>query len=104
VAHLTDGNFESEVIESDTPVLVDFWADWCEPCKIIAPTIEALAEEYAGKVKIGKLNVDENPATASSHGIRGIPSLLVLKGGEVVGQAVGVRPRAELKSLIEEAL
>ncbi len=104
VAQFTDANFEADVLGSDTPVLVDFWAAWCGPCKAVAPSVEALAGEYAGRVRIGKLNVDENPATAAKFGIKGIPSLLLFKEGGVAGQAVGVRPKAEIKALIEEVL
>lgn len=104
VAHFTDTNFDSDVIGSELPVLVDFWAAWCGPCKAIAPMVEALAEEYAGRVQVGKLNVDENPATAARFAIKGIPSLLLFKDGEVAGQVVGVRTKGDLKVLIETAL
>ena len=100
----TDQNFESEVLESDMPTLVDFWAAWCAPCKMIAPTVEALADEYAGKLRVGKLNIDENPSTPTKFGIRGIPTLIIFKGGEAVEQVVGVRSKADLKVAIEKSL
>lgn len=100
----TDRNFDADVIGSDTPVLVDFWAEWCAPCKMIAPTVEALAKEYEGKVRIGKLNIDENPSVPSKFGIRGIPTLMLFKGGEVAEQIVGVKPKADLKAAIDRAL
>ena len=100
----TDQNFESEVIGSDTPTMVDFWAEWCAPCKMIAPTVEALAEEFEGKIKIGKLNIDENPSTPTKFGIRGIPTLIIFKGGQPVNQIVGVKSKAELKKAIESAI
>jgi thioredoxin 1 len=87
---LTDANFESEVLASDKPVLVDFWAPWCGPCKMIAPTIDAVANDYSGKVRVGKVNTDDNPKTASSYSISAIPTVLVFKGGQVVDRFVGV--------------
>ncbi len=104
VLEFTDRNFDADVIGSDTPVLVDFWAEWCAPCKMIAPTVEALAKEYEGKVRIGKLNIDENPSVPSKFGIRGIPTLMLFKGGEVAEQIVGVKPKADLKAAIDRAL
>jgi thioredoxin 1 len=100
----TDQNFEAEVLKSDMPTLVDFWAEWCAPCKMIAPTVEALADEYAGKLRVGKLNIDENPSTPTKFGIRGIPTLIIFKGGEAVEQVVGVRSKADLKAAIEKSL
>ena len=100
----TDQNFESEVLESDTPTMVDFWAEWCAPCKMIAPTVEALAAEYEGKIRIGKLNIDENPSTPTKFGIRGIPTLIIFKGGQPVDQIVGVKSKADLKTAIEKAI
>ena len=93
VLEFTDGNFQSEVVESDQPVLVDFWAPWCGPCKLMLPTIEELATEYAGKVRIGKLNTDDNPQTATAHQISAIPTVLLFKGGQIVEKFVGVTPK-----------
>ena len=104
VLEFTDQNFDADVIGSDTPVLVDFWAEWCAPCKMIAPTVEALAKEYEGQVRIGKLNIDENPSVPSRFGIRGIPTLMLFKKGEVAEQIVGVKPKADLKAAIDRAL
>ena len=100
----TDQNFESEVLGADKPTLVDFWAEWCGPCKQIAPTVEALADEFEGKLRVGKLNIDENPSTPTKFGIRGIPTLIIFKGGEPVNQVVGVRSKADLKAAIEKSL
>ena len=99
-----DRDFIQEVLESDTPVLVDFWADWCAPCKMVAPLIDELAEEYDGKIKFTKVDVDDNPQTAMQYGIRSIPTLLVFKGGAPVDQVVGVVPKAALKKRLDEAL
>jgi thioredoxin 1 len=99
---LTDSNFEAEVLKSDIPVLVDFWAPWCGPCRAIAPVIEELAQEYAGQVKIVKMNVDENPTTPGKYGIRAIPTLILFKGGEVVEQITGAVSKASLKQMINE--
>ena len=104
VLEFTDQNFQADVIDSDAPVLVDFWAEWCVPCKMIAPAVEALASEYEGRVRIGKLNIDDNPSTPSKFGIRGIPTLMLFKGGEVAEQIVGVKPKADLKAAIDRAL
>lgn len=104
VVEFTDGNFEAEVLKADTPVLVDFWATWCAPCKAIAPVIDELAETYAGQVKIGKVNVDENPATPGQYGVRGIPTMILFKGGQVVDQLVGAVPKNQLESLLQKAL
>jgi|TARA_Y100000031_G_scaffold147524_1_gene182684 thioredoxin 1 len=100
----TDQNFDSEVLSADKPTLVDFWAEWCAPCKMIAPTVEALADEYSGQLRVGKLNIDENPSTPTKFGIRGIPTLIIFKGGEVVAQVVGVRSKADLKAAIDKSL
>jgi len=104
VVQLTDDTFEQEVLKSDKPVLVDFWASWCAPCKAIAPVIDSLAESFAGKVKIAKVNVDENPATPGQYGVRGIPTLILFKDGQVVDQLVGAVPRNQLEGLINKGL
>ncbi len=96
-----DDSFEAEVLHSSLPVLVDFWATWCPPCRVIAPHVEALAEEFQGRATVGKLDVDENPATAARYGITGIPTLLVFKNGAVVEQRVGAVPKAELVRMLE---
>jgi thioredoxin 1 len=101
---VTDATFESDVLQADIPVLVDFWADWCAPCKMIAPIVEDLAEEYDGRVKFAKLDVDSNPQTAMNYGVRGIPTLLIFKGGSPVNQAVGAVPKSVLKGKLEESL
>jgi thioredoxin 1 len=104
VVVFTDANWKAEVAESTLPVLVDFWAEWCPPCRMIAPTIEAVATAYAGRVKVGKLNVDENPEVAEAFGIRSIPTLLVFKAGEIVEQQVGAVPQSRLTAMLEQQL
>ena len=98
---LTPGNFDSEVIKSGTPVLVDFWAEWCGPCKMIAPVLSELAGEYDGKVKIGKVNIDEHQNLATEYGIRAIPTLLLFKAGQVAEQIVGMRSKRDLKTSLD---
>ncbi len=97
----TDENFEAEVLRSKEPVLVDFWATWCPPCRMIAPFIEAAADQFAGRVRVGKLDVDQNPKVADRYGITGIPTLLLFKDGQVVEQRVGALPQAEILRLLE---
>ncbi len=101
VDQFTDGNFDEKVIKSDKLTIVDFWAEWCAPCRLIAPTLEELAGEYQDKVNIGKLNVDENNQTATKYGIRSIPTLLFFKDGAILKQVVGVRSKAELQEIID---
>ncbi len=100
----TDGNFEETVIKAGAPVLVDFWAEWCGPCRQLAPTVEALASDYDGRVAVGKLNVDDNPGVAERFSIRGIPTLLLFKEGQVVEQVVGLADGAQLKQMIDKHL
>jgi len=104
VLHVTDQNFDAEVLKSPQPVLVDFWAAWCGPCRMIAPTVEALASEYAGKAKIAKVNVDENQSTPAQYNIRGIPTLLLFKDGQVREQLVGAASRDVIENLIKKHL
>lgn len=104
IFQVTDSDFELEVLHANVPVLVDFWAPWCGPCKMVAPTVEALAEEYAGRLKVCKLNVDDNPATASAYGIMGIPTVAVFKDGKVVQKIVGALPRESMKRKVEAVL
>jgi len=102
--HLTDENFDEEVLESKVPVLVDFWAEWCGPCRRIAPVIEELAEKYMGQLKVGKLNVDENPGIASYHGIKSIPTLIFFRDGKPVEEVIGAVPKEELVDVISRVL
>ena len=104
ITQLSDDSFEAEVLRAPLPVLIDFWAPWCGPCKAIAPVVEELAQEYAGRLKVTKLNVDENPLTPSRYGVRGIPNLLVIKDGTVKEQIVGAVPKARLVDAIEKVL
>ena len=104
IVHLTDDSFESEVLQASEPVLVDYWADWCGPCKMIAPVLDEIAGEYAGKLKIAKLNIDENPNTPPKYGIRGIPTLMLFKGGEVEATKVGAVSKSQLTAFIDSNL
>ena len=104
VVTVSDAEFEQTVLKSDKPVMLDFWAEWCQPCKMLTPTVEELAGDFEGQILVGKLNVDDNPNTATTYGIRGIPTLLFLKDGNVVQQIVGVKSKAEIKKIIEENL
>ena len=104
VYEFTDNNFDSDVINSDVPVLIDFWAVWCGPCKAIAPIIEEVANEFEGKVKVGKVDVDQNQDTAMKYGVRSIPTLLVIKDGEVVNQIVGAVPKSNITDILNKVV
>jgi thioredoxin 1 len=104
IVTFTDSNFDSEVLKSSQPVLVDFWAQWCAPCRAIGPIVDALAGDYAGKLKVGKVNIDENPKVPTNYDVRSIPTLLVFKDGKVIGQIVGAVPRPKIEELIKKAL
>lgn len=101
IVYLTDDSFESEVLQSDMPVLVDYWADWCGPCKMIAPVLEEIADEYDGKLKVSKLNIDENSATPPKYGIRGIPTLMLFKSGNIEATKVGALSKSQLTAFID---
>lgn len=101
---ITDDNFQEEVLNSDIPVLVDFWADWCQPCKMIAPSVAQVADEYDGKIKVGKLDVDSNPRTSTALGIRGIPALLIFNEGKPIDQVIGAVPKSIIQKKLDEAL
>lgn len=100
---ITEKNFEKEVLKSDIPVLIDFWASWCGPCRIVAPVVEEISEEYAGKVKVGKLNVDDNTSLASKYKVMSIPTLMLFKGGAEVDHIIGAQGKAQIKAMIDKA-
>lgn len=104
IKHISDASFEADVLNAETPVLVDFWAEWCGPCKAIGPSLEALAAEFGSKVQITKMNVDENSGVPARFGVRGIPTLMLFKGGELAATKVGALPKAQLKDFIESNL
>ena len=104
IIHLTDDSFANDVLKAEGPILVDFWAEWCGPCKMIAPILDEIAEEFAGKLTITKLNIDQNPATAPKYGIRGIPTLLLFKNGEVAATKVGALSKGQLKDFLNANL
>ena len=102
IIHVSDESFEQEVLQSDTPVLIDYWAEWCGPCKMIAPVLEEVASEYSDKIRVAKLNIDDNPATPPKYGIRGIPTLMLFKNGEVEATKVGAVSKAQLTAFLDE--
>lgn len=104
IVHITDESFEDDVLKSEQPVLVDYWAEWCGPCKVIAPILGEIAEEYAGKLQVAKLNIDENPSTPPKYGIRGIPTLMLFKGGNVEATKVGALSKSQLSAFLDSNL
>lgn len=104
IIELSDAEFETEVVNSDKPVLIDFWAPWCGPCRMVSPLVEEIAEEFSGQVKVAKLNVDDNPQTTMKFGIRSIPTIILFKDGEVLDQIIGAVPKSELENLVNKAL
>jgi thioredoxin 1 len=104
VSEFTDGNFDAEVLRAEVPTLVDFWAVWCGPCRAVAPVVEGLAADYTGRVKFGKLNIDDHPIVPTKYEIKSIPTLLLFKAGKVVGQIVGAVPRGKIEEMIKKAL
>ncbi len=104
LVNVTDENFQKEVLESEIPTIVDFWASWCGPCRMIGPIFEELSSEYVGKVKFAKVNVDENPKTPANYGVRGIPTMIMFKGGKAVDQIVGAVPKSQVENLVKKTL
>lgn len=104
ISHISDDNFEQEVLESDQPVLVDYWAEWCGPCKMIAPILDEIAGEYQGKLKITKLNIDDNPTTPPKYGVRGIPTLMIFKNGNAEATKVGALSKSQLTAFIDQSI
>ena len=104
IIHVTDDSFESDVLKAEIPVLVDYWAEWCGPCKMIAPVLDDIAEEYAGKLVVAKLNIDQNDQTPGKHGVRGIPTLMLFKNGNVEATKVGALSKSQLKAFIDASL
>ena len=104
VKNVTDASFEADVLKSDVPVLVDFWAPWCGPCRIVGPTLDRIAEQYAGRATVAKVNVDENPQTSMQYGIRSIPTIALFRGGEIVNGVIGVAPDAHFTEMLDEQL
>lgn len=104
VTEVSDATFESEILQSAMPTLVDFWAPWCGPCRVVGPIVEELAAQYSGRIKVAKMNVDDNPVTPGKYGIRGIPTLILFKDGEAVDQIVGAVPKGQIEALLQKAL
>ena len=104
IIHVTDSNFEQEVLSSEIPVLLDYWAEWCGPCKMIAPILNDIADEYSGKIKIAKLNIDENPGTPAKFGVRGIPTLMIFKSGSIEATKVGAMSKSQLSAFIDSTI
>ena len=102
IVHTSDSSFDADVLQSQTPVLLDFWAEWCAPCKMIAPILDEIASEYGGRVRVAKLNIDENPQTPPKYGVRGIPALMLFKNGSVEAQRVGVLSKTQLTAFLDE--
>jgi thioredoxin 1 len=104
LVHVTDGNFDAEILKADKPALVDFWAPWCGPCKALGPSVEALAVQYKDQVKVAKVNIDDNPKTASAYGVMSIPTIVLFKGGKVLDTLVGLVPKERLEAFLKKAL